>query len=175
MILIWVCLFTTCHRMRVYSAPLLSRERGTDIIKSHAADSIGCVRYYSKLYPSINQLYLKISDLLEKACAIYLNCVSNDVPAKPTTDLIKEFKRSLESFQPGSLGEHVPIWPTFIAASASREKEDQEAFKMFLLRQHRRNGFHNIIEGLNYLEDIWARNLERDWTFSLPRLGVFVM
>lgn len=88
---------------------------------------------------------------------------------------ISTFKQILESFPKALLGEHVLIWPIFIAASESYDPEHQQFFARFLEKQFRRNGFANILKALESLRSIWARGTHENWTTLLPKQPVFVM
>lgn len=140
-----------------------------------AQKSFDCLNYYHELHPEHTEALTLIANLKQQAYDIYLYRAFAIGTAPSFTDVIDEFKTSIEAFPEGSPGEHVLIWPSFIAASESISPEHREFFKGFLLRQYRRNGFLNILRALELLERIWARDKDDEWPALLPEPGVLIM
>lgn len=173
------------RRMRVYAAPLLSQDDGLQaLVSQQASQSFECLQYYRRLYPEHSSTFDILADLRQQAFNIYVDRVLNpdtshdgDKVQPPSSNAhIEAFIRTLESFPPGSPGEHVLIWPCFIAASESKEPEDRLYFQNFLSKQYIRNGFSNILIALNFLHKIWAEGSSNvDWPALLPEPQVFIM
>lgn len=168
--------------MRVYAAPLLSLDDGLYAITSQASQSFDCLYYYRRLYPEYSSTFDMLANLRQQAFNIYLERVLNPADETQQQDSssssstgIKTFIRTLESFPPGSLGEHALVWSCFIAASESREPEHKLVLHEFLSRQYVRNGFANILIALDLLQRIWARSSNADWPALLPGPQVFIM
>lgn len=166
--------------MKVYAAPLVSQEAGVYAMTHHAKESFDCLHYYHRLYPDHADTFDLIASLRRQAFSMYLNRVSegesNKFQETPLEATIDSFQSSLELFSEGSLGEHVLVWPAFIAALESRTREQQDFFSHFLRRQYLRNGFTNILRALELLERFWAEDKDRrNWPAMLPELRVFIM
>lgn len=159
----------------MYAAPFISQEAGVDTILNAAQKSNDCLNYYHKLHPEHSEALTLIADLKQQAFDIYLYRAFSIGPSPSFADLVDDFKTAIESFPAGSPGEHVLIWPSFIAASESISTEHREFFKEFLLRQYRQNGFQNILRALELLERIWARDKKDEWPALLPEPGVLIM
>lgn len=153
----------------------MSQEEGAELVKSGASQSFDCLRFYQQLYPSCSERLSVVADLIRQAYQIYLFRVSAGSSRPASTELVEHFKCTLERFPNDLPGHHVLIWATFIVASESSDPEHQVFFTEFLLRQHTRNGFFNIIVGLRHLRKIWERIEGNDWTLTLPEMRVFVM
>ena len=168
-------------RFRNYAAPLLSQLKGvstltmTASVRPSSSSGWECFRSYYRLYPDLSYPLSLIYDLNEQACNIYTTRVLAGPNGAPLTELVQTFKNTLETFPSGAPGEHVLVWATFIAASASVLPEHQQYFTEVLLRHHRRNGFANIPTALEQLRRIWARRKQQDWTKVLPKLEVFIV
>ncbi|KAM5349071.1 hypothetical protein ACJ41O_008894 [Fusarium nematophilum] len=164
------------RKMRVYASPFISQDAGVTAIATHARQGWPDQHHYRQSYPAHSRALGLISNLREQAFRIYLRRASSaeDVGAA-STDLISTFRQMLESFPEELPGEHVLIWPIFIAASESYAPEHREFFAGFLERHFRRNGFANILKALESLRVIWARNGGENWTALLPKQPVFVM
>ncbi|KZL81254.1 hypothetical protein CI238_11669 [Colletotrichum incanum] len=120
------------------------------------------------------------SGIRQHAFNMYLRRVlPDDSEVKPTAssdELIKSFRKSLESFPEGTLGEHILIWPTFIAALECRNQEQRLFFERFLLRQYHRNRFMNIPKALEFLRGVWLQDrVQVNWPVFIPELRVFIM
>lgn len=166
--------------MRVYAAPFISRQTGVCTILSQAQHSFDCLYYNSRLHPDQSCTLDLIANLRQQAYDIYLQRVLLDDPPsnqKPVSsaDVVTKFRTSLESFPEGFPGDHSLVWASFIAASESHSPEDQHFFEQFLLRQYHRNGFGNILKGLELLRRIWARDVDVNWPALLPEPRVFIM
>lgn len=166
--------------MRVYAAPLISEDAGLRaIISSQASQSFDCLRQHSQLYPEYADMFHIIEDLRRQAFNIYLqralHATVGPDDADPE-DAIEHFIRTVQSVPPDAPGQHVLVWPCFIAASASREQSHREFLQQFLFRQYLHNGFANILRAMDLLQRIWARGeSEKDWTALLPEPQVFIM
>lgn len=170
--------------MRAYAAPLLSQEAGVYTITHHAKQSSECLDYYRNLYPAYSGSLDLIASLRKLAFRIYLNRVKaqatdNDVTLETdnsTSELIEVFQSILLRFPTGSFGEHVLVWPAFIAAFGSCTDESRRIFKDFLRRQYERSGFNNVLRAIELLETIWSQDQAAiAWPALLPSLRVFVM
>lgn len=93
----------------------------------------------------------------------------------PSTQLVEDFKSTLQQMPEGSLGEHSLIWACFIAASESHLPEHQSYFDGFLKRQFSRSGFVNILRALDLLRKIRENQQSENWTKLLPEPQVFIM
>lgn len=165
-----------CPRMRVYAAPLLSQEAGFYAVVSQASQSFDCLRYYADLYPERAADFDILADLRRQAFAIYLDRVASHEtgsPADPRS--IDGFISTLEMLPPASPGEHVLVWPCFIAAAESRLPEHRAYFERLLSRQHARNGFANISKALDLLQTIWRCKSQVSWPSMIPVPQVFIM
>lgn len=162
-------------RMRVWGAPFISQDAGTQALRFEAQQSFDCLQYSYQLHPDHSNLLARIANLRQQAYDIYLHRVSTEYVPTTFTSLIENFKSSLELFPEGSLGEHALIWTCFIAASESHLPDHQQSFERFLVRQYHRNGFANILKALELLKRIWKRNPHENWTALLPEPQVFIM
>jgi hypothetical protein len=89
---------------------------------------------------------------------------------------LQHFKETLEAFPHEAPGGHVLIWATFIAASDCILEEHKAFFETALLRIFVRNGFVNVLYGLDLLRKIWAqRSMGEKWTSILPQTRLFIM
>ncbi|KAF4984808.1 hypothetical protein FDECE_17021 [Fusarium decemcellulare] len=164
------------RKMRVYASPFISQDEGVSAIATQIRQSWADQQHYDQSYPAHSRALGLISNLRDQAFQIYLNRASGaQEGAAASTDLISTFKQMLESFPEALPGEHVLVWPIFIAASESYAPDHQQFFAQFLERQFRRNGFVNILKALESLRSIWARNSDENWTTLLPKQPVFVM
>lgn len=172
--------------MRVYAAPLLSQDAGINAIVYHARESFDCLYYYHSLYPDHCSTFDLLADLRQQAFNMYLRRVlvaeGGEAGDSPSSDeLIESYQKNLESFPEGSFGEHVLVWPTFIAALECRTREQQSFFEQFLLRQYRRNKFMNILRALELLRKVWSEEAGREaenginWPALIPGMRVFIM
>ncbi|KAF4781101.1 hypothetical protein HER10_EVM0007265 [Colletotrichum scovillei] len=168
------------RKMRVYAAPLVSQDAGKNAILYHARESFDCLYYYYNLYPDHCPTFDLIADIRQQAFNMYLCRVStndNETPLLPSCiDAIETFQRSLEAFPEGALGEHILVWPTFIAALECHTSEQRLFFETFLLRQYHRNNFLNIPKALVFLRAIWSQESgQLCWPALIPELRVFIM
>ncbi|KAK1470728.1 hypothetical protein CCUS01_00843 [Colletotrichum cuscutae] len=168
------------RKMRVYAAPLVSQDAGKNAILYHARESFDCLYYYYNLYPDHCPMFDLIADIRQQAFNMYLCRVltnDNEAPLLPSCiDAIETFQRSLQAFPEGALGEHILVWPTFIAALECHTLEQRLFFEQFLLRQYNRNNFLNIPKALEFLRGIRLQDtLQSDWPALIPRLRVFIM
>lgn len=165
-------------RMRVYAAPFISQQTGVSTILSQAPHSFDCLYYSSRFHPEKQYMIDLIASLRQQAYDIYLQRVLLSKPPGnelSSADVVTRFRASLEPFPEGFPGDHSLIWPSFIAASESCSPEDQQFFEQFLLKQYNRNGFGNILKGLELLKRIWARDVDVNWPALLPGPRVFIM
>lgn len=165
----------TNPRLRAYAAPLLSQEEGIDTLSTEASQGFECLYYYRDLYPDHKNWLSSISNIIRQARRIYLKRALAGPEAPPFTDLVEQFKCTLESIPSGALGEHVLVWSTFLAASESSMPEHRQFFSEVLLKHHRRNGFLNIPAAMKNLQHIWARQGCVSWTTLLPAFRIFIM
>lgn len=164
------------HKMRVYAAPFISQQAGVYTILSQAPHSFDCLYYSSRFHPEKQCTIDLIASLRQQAYDIYLQRVMlNQTPGNElsSADVVRKFRASLESFPKGFPGDHSLVWASFIAASESYTPDNQQFFEQFLLRQYHRNGFGNILKGLELLKRIWARDV--NWPALLPEPQVFIM
>ena len=166
---------TNSLRMRVYAAPLLSQGDGVYAIMCQAQESFDCLHYYDRLYPKHSATFNLIADLRQQAFNIYLDRVLDGGTSTASTGVVDHFMETVQSFPEESPGEHVLVWPVFIAASESCSPEHHLFFEQFLERQYRRNGFVNILRALELLRRIWTRNDNEEWPALLPEPQVFIM
>ncbi|KAH7011062.1 fungal-specific transcription factor domain-containing protein [Ilyonectria destructans] len=163
------------HKMRVYAAPLLSMDQGVQAMLYQAEASFNCQHYYERLYPDHLPTFETITQIKQQAFNIYLDRILSGGMSTESLGLIHHFIGLLRSIPEGSLGEHSLVWPVFIAAFESSIPEHQSVFEEFLERQHRRNGFANVIRALELLRKVWLRNSSSDWPALLPEPKVFIM
>ncbi|KAF7563311.1 hypothetical protein G7046_g812 [Stylonectria norvegica] len=163
------------HKMRVYAAPLLSQDQGVQAMMSQAQESFECLHYYSRLHPKHSSTFNLLGSLRQQAFNIYLDRVLGGGLSTESTGSIDLFMETVKSFPEGSPGEHVLVWPVFIAASESNSLEHHVFFEHFLERQYQRNGFANILRALELLKKIWSRSDSQDWPALLPEPQVFIM
>lgn len=133
--------------MRVYAAPFISQQTGVYTI----------LYYSSRFHPEKQCTIYLIASLRQQAYDIYLRrALLNKPPGNElsSADVVTRFRPSLEPFPDGFPGDHTLIWASFIAASESCLPEDQRFFEQFLLKQYYRNGFGNILKGLDLLKMI---------------------
>lgn len=161
--------------MRVYAAPLLSQDAGLHAIIYHGRDSFDCLHYYDQLHPTQSPTFKLIADLRQQAFDMYLDRVLGSGSRTASKRVMDRFVATMQCFTEGALGEHVLVWPVFIAALESCSAEHQDILERFLRRQHRRNGFGNILRGLDLLKTIWSRQSNNDWPALLPEPQVFIM
>ena len=165
-------------RMRIYAAPLLSQQAGLHaIISSQANQSFDCLRQHCRLYPEYAEAFHILEDLRHQAFNIYLDRI---LPQKSSNadpdDAIEHFIQTVQSYPPDSPGQHVLIWPCFIAASASRKQVHRDFLQQFLTRQYRHNGFANLLRAMDLLLKIWSQEeAQQDWPALLPEPQVFIM
>ncbi|CAM1501465.1 Fc.00g034490.m01.CDS01 [Cosmosporella sp. VM-42] len=117
------------RKMRVYAAPLLSQGDGVYAIICQAQESFDCLHYYDRLYPKHSPTFSLIADLRQQAFNIYLDRVLDGCTSTPSTEVIHHFMATVKSFPEGSPGEHVLVWPVFIAASESSLPEHHIFFE----------------------------------------------
>ncbi|KAF4978256.1 hypothetical protein FZEAL_5362 [Fusarium zealandicum] len=164
------------RKMRVYASPFLSLDEGVSAVTTQVQQSWAGQQLYQQTYPDQSQALGLISSLRDQAFQIYLHRASSaEDSLAASTHLISNFKQMLESFPEALPGEHVLIWPIFIAASESYITDHQQFFAHFLERQFLRSGFVNIRKALESLRRIWARDRTENWTALLPKQPVFVM
>lgn len=161
--------------MRIYAAPLLSHEDGFQVLVTQANESFDCLRYYAELHPEYSREFEILTDLRRQAFDIYTNRVISLGSDAENTDTISHFISTLETFPLRSPGEHILIWPCFIAAAESMSPRHRAYFEKFLSRQHVRNGFGNIPKALDLLKRIWADESRHDWPDLIPGPKVFIM
>ncbi|KAK7438520.1 hypothetical protein Landi51_11604 [Colletotrichum acutatum] len=157
-----------------------NQDAGKNAILYHSRESFDCLYYYHNLYPDHCPTFDLIADIRQQAFNIYLCRVltnDNETPLLPScVDAIETFQRSLEAFPEGALGEHILVWPTFIAALECHTSEQRLFFEEFLLRQYHRNNFLNIPKALVFLRNIWSQDEgQLCWPALIPQLRVFIM
>ncbi|UPK91315.1 hypothetical protein LCI18_002250 [Fusarium solani-melongenae] len=164
------------HKMRVYASPFISQDEGVSAVATQIRQSWADQQLYFHSYPAHSRALGLISKLRDQAFQIYLNRASSvEGGVTAPADLISTFKQMLESFPEALPGEHVLVWPIFIAASESHDPDHQQFFTRLLEKQFRRNGFMNILKALESLRRIWARGTDENWTALLPEQPVLVM
>lgn len=153
---------------------MLAREKGELVMKSGLLPALECLRYTIETNPQHASELHVAEELISLAHTVYLARVatgSNGIAAQP---LVRLYRTTLERIPAESTVQHVLVWPTYIMASECTLPEDRDFFTKCLLDHHERNGFHNILEGINHLKRIWSRS-DEDWTTMLPEPRVFVM
>ncbi|VUC30717.1 unnamed protein product [Clonostachys rosea] len=175
------------NKLRVYAAPLLSEDYGIAALSSseRSEKMFGCLRYCLEQRPEHSESILKIPDIVQQACDIYLGHVipCGEHALDPTTPIgklesinrLSRFKQTLEIFPHDSPGEQVLIWATFMAASDCLLEEHKVFFEDFFRRHYMRSKFKNLEFGLDALRKIWARPLTERWTALLPQSKLFLM
>lgn len=162
--------------MRVYASPFISQDEGVSAVATQIRQSWADQQLYFQSYPTHSRALDLISKLRDQAFQIYLNRASPVEPGVTApADLISTFKQMIESFPETLPGEHVLVWPIFIAASESHDPDHQQFFTRLLEKQFRRNGFMNIFKALESLRRIWARGTHENWTTLLPKQPILVM
>ncbi|KAF2095859.1 hypothetical protein NA57DRAFT_58928 [Rhizodiscina lignyota] len=163
------------RKMRVYAAPFLNRDAGVHALTYQAQQSFDCLHYYGRLHPKYSPTFNLIAELRQHAYDIYLDRVLTKGATTASRGMVGHFVRTVQSLPEGSPGEHVLVWPVFIAASESSTPEYRMYFEQFLERQYRRNGFVNIPIALKLLKRIWTEGIKEDWPELLPEPQVFIM
>ncbi|KAL0929700.1 uncharacterized protein CTRU02_215343 [Colletotrichum truncatum] len=176
------------RKMRVYAAPLLSKESGVTTLssKTQITRALDCVRHCSKEHPEHSVAVSAVMDLIQQSYDIYLFQASHDIhqpsmKAFSTADTesicrVQRFKETLELFPSGSPGKQVLIWATFVAASDCILEEHKTFFTNTFVNFYKRSGFENILRGLEHLKMAWARRASGDsWISLLPEAKVLVM
>ncbi|USP78610.1 hypothetical protein yc1106_05884 [Curvularia clavata] len=169
-------------KFRGYAAPALSRSQGVEVL-SHTAfkrplDSRGWddFRSYIPLYPEHHEAMSLICDLMEQACALYIERVALGCGAGPLTERVERLKTTMEAFPTGSPLEHVLVWVCFFGAVESSTEGQHEYFIQKLMLHHQRNGFANITNAIEYLQQ--RRSKEGTllaWHEDFPTLPFFVV
>ncbi|KAH7148348.1 hypothetical protein EDB81DRAFT_868700 [Dactylonectria macrodidyma] len=174
------------NKMRVYAAPLLCEQTGMEIISSQrqTAQLLDCLNYTTQQSPEQALVLSSVSDMVEQACDIYLHHAFIDPKCASSPDTVagmnsirrvQRFKECLEAFPPGSPVNSVIIWATFVAALDCQLEEHKAYFEGALMQQFARNGFGNVLKGLEQVRQIWRRGAGERWTSMLPHGKVFVM
>lgn len=159
--------------MRVYASPFISQDAGVSAIGTGGQQGWADQEQYLISYPNQSYTLSLISSLRELAFQIYLQRASTTTVA--TMHPLATFRLLLESFPDTIPGEHMLIWPVFIAAAASHTQNDRVFFSGILQKHFCRSGFVNIRKALESLRRIWARSSDQDWTTMLPEQAVLVM
>ncbi|RGP79326.1 acriflavine sensitivity control acr-2 [Fusarium longipes] len=175
------------HKFRVYAAPHLGEEMGLHMISSQARTDqlFGCLNHCLQLYPQHEPLFSQVADLVYQARDIYLQQVLSDqttsffdldpVPANPNSVArVQRFIETLGQVPHTSPVAHMLIWTTFVAASDAQLEEHKVYFEDVLRRHHARNGFGNLLKGIDALKRIWSRKPGERWTTLLPQTKVLV-
>lgn len=89
--------------------------------------------------------------------------------------MVDHFKHTLETLPEEFIGQHTLVFSTFMVAAEATLPEHQQFFEQNLLQHHKRNGFGNILQALEYLRAKWTRGEAQDWTEILPDLQVFIV
>ncbi|CAG9989260.1 unnamed protein product [Clonostachys byssicola] len=173
------------HKIRVYAAPLLNESRGIEFISSqtHKEQLFNSLTHRLLDYPEHSPTMMLVRDLVQQALDLYIaqfdyrtdDHASEELGNMTSIIRVQHFKETLEAFPQGAPGERVLVWACFIAASASILNEHKEFFEQILLRHQSRNGFINILEGLECLRRIWSRTSQERWTSLLAQVNVLVM
>jgi hypothetical protein len=163
----------------------LSEEQGIQLISSphHASQLLDCLNHRLPQLPEHDLTLMFVRDLVQQALNIYLEQVQQscsraaDQTALGQSSMIRvqHFKETLQAFLAEHPGEQVLIWATFVAASGCVLPEHMEFFEGVFLRHYARNGFANILAGLEYLRRIWARRPTQRWTSLLANAEILVM
>ena len=171
--------------MRVYSAPLISEDSGREVLSSetHALQLFNCLGGWLQQYPDHAVEVSFVMDLIQQAVDIYLGQVLiRSTSSMPTVEEITDsinrvqrFKETWEAFPHNAQGEQVLVWASFVAASDCLLDEHREFFERVFMRHHARNGFGNVLRGLECLRKIWARSPGERWTSLLPEAKTLVM
>ncbi|CAG9955515.1 unnamed protein product [Clonostachys rosea f. rosea IK726] len=173
------------HKIRIYAAPLLNERRGLQFISSqtHKEQLFNSLTHRLLDYPEHSPTMMLVRDLVQQALDLYIaqfdyrtdDQASEELGNMTSIIRVQHFKETLEAFPQGAPGERVLVWACFIAASASILDEHKEFFEQILLRHQSRNGFINILEGLECLRRIWSRTSQERWTSLLAQVNVLVM
>lgn len=84
-------------------------------------------------------------------------------------------KETLAAISPEDPGHRVTIWAAFVAAASCVRDQDKEFFEGFLMKHYLRNGFANILRGLELLKRIWTRQPGERWTLLVSGAKILVM
>lgn len=97
-------------------------------------------------------------------------------PLESMPDRIAHIRALFGQVDPSAPGSHTIVWPAFIAAAESREKEDREFFSSILRRLWQSTGYANVLRGLDALPELWERqDRGQRWTAALQELKTVVM
>lgn len=160
---------------------------GLEMISSQARTDqlFGCLHHCLQLYPEHAPLFSQVADLVYQARAIYLQQVLSDqttdffnldpVPIDPSSvSRVQRFIETLGQIPHNSPVAHMLIWTTFVAASDAQLDEHKAYFEETLRRHHARNGFGNLLKGIEALKRLWSRKPGERWTTLLPQTKVLV-
>lgn len=130
---------------------------------------------YCEVYPDLSQTMSTFYDLSRKACNVYLSRLRIGPEAPALWYQVEDFRKTMQQFPIGSPTEHALVWSAFFVAWESSTLSQQEFFTSFLLRQHKRNGFNNIIRALECLRMKWNGDAYHDWVECLTILDALVV
>ncbi|KAM5347958.1 hypothetical protein ACJ41O_007782 [Fusarium nematophilum] len=173
------------RKLRVYAAPLISEQSGVETLaaQAHWVHIFDCLNHCSQSQPEHAAAVSAITDIVQQAHDIYMRQAVSNSPGTPSANTmaasiygIQRFIETVKAFPKDSQGQHVLIWATFIAGPDCILEEHKAFFEDMLLRHYARNGFYNVMKGLQHLRSIWARKCQGDkWTRLLPQAQVFLM
>ena len=176
--------------MRIDAAPQLGVQVGLRTLSSEARESqaFECLNYYLQRAPEYVSTVSAIKDLVQQAREIYLlqaslsqtlpqfDIVQNFNMFDTMTTRVQRFKDTIAAFPPDSPCEQVLIWPVYIAAFACVTETHKIFFENLLLRYHARNGFRNLLKGVQFLRTkVWTRDLWDRWNSLAPDARIFVI
>ncbi|OTB00950.1 hypothetical protein M426DRAFT_225434 [Hypoxylon sp. CI-4A] len=165
------------HKMHVYASALVDEQEGMREIASQVQKRCWDEQELTLLpHPDYGYTLPLISELRQLAFQIYLDEVTrSDDMVDVAPNLLGRFRLALESLPETAEGQHVLVWPAFIAAAASRTAENRDYFTRFLQRQFLQSGFVNIRKAFDCLKRVWERKTQESWTRLICNQGVFVM
>lgn len=166
----------TDGRFRVYGSVLISEQMGIETIQKHALETFECLQHCSIQHPEYAQATSNIRNQIQQAFNIYLRRARGELDRIQSHLLIDHFIQTAEAYPKScSSAEHVLIWASFIVAAESSLPQHQQFFRDRLVAFNRRNGFSNILKGLEVLESIWQTAPNTRWTTIISQGHTFVM
>ncbi|KAJ5103107.1 hypothetical protein N7532_003636 [Penicillium argentinense] len=100
-------------RMSFYAAPLDTGYSATKILQNVIPEHLDFLYSYLAPYPEYTEIIYMLADLIQKAAQIYQAHAAN-MPDAMIGKLVQSFLKETSTFNTGSPGGHILIWPFFI-------------------------------------------------------------
>ncbi|OGM48772.1 hypothetical protein ABOM_003008 [Aspergillus bombycis] len=172
---------TQLPKFRGYAAPFLSLDEGVATLCRTIVGGPPSINAWHEftvcrdMHPDLNAAMSVVYELNRKACDIYLARAQAGSTAPAFTDMVEDFKNTLDSFPPNTPGEHTLVWPCFLVALESSTTAHRVFFIDTLLRHQRIRGFANLDRAIEYVKRVWASQSDVNWVQHLTKLSAFVV